>query len=94
MTPVLASVTNEADLITSDGNQNLTAVDIDTSGPNGSVQNPQTTGTYTTPDTSGRTVITINGNQTGFAYIVSQNKFAQISAGASDTAPKMVVVQK
>ncbi len=92
--PALAAVTNEADLFTSDGNLNITAGSTYTSGPSGDTSNTALTGTYTAPDLNGRTVISLTGGETYIGYVLSSNEFALISGAATDTQPKVIVMQK
>jgi hypothetical protein len=88
--PVLSTVTNEVDSITSDGAVNLNPIVFDTSGNTGVKEN-QTEAGNVTVDSTGRMVITVNGTQTEIGYITSATKFVVLS---TDANPKVISVQQ
>ncbi len=91
LNPVLTTVTDETDLITSDGSGNITVYTSNSSGPGGN-NTQTTTGTYAV-DNTGRAVITINSAQAAVGYSISVKKFVIMPAGPLDTTPKLMSLE-
>jgi hypothetical protein len=86
-TPVLAGVTNESDSYVADGNGNFN-ITYDTTGSTGSQQGLTLAATYQT-DTTGRTVVTVNGSTADIMYVVSALRVVEFS---TDANPKLIVL--
>jgi hypothetical protein len=92
---IVPAMVNEADLFTSDGAGNLSAITTYTSGPTGNGSNSTAeTGTYTTIDANGRTTIAVVGGDNYIAWVLSTGEFVMIPSNATDTQPKIIVMDK